>query len=145
MKNKIQVIISIAVLIIGMFVFNGCAYTVKTIPLSVDVEEGTLSKAPISEDEVRIFRSTPLDSSGYKRIGMLVVSGNHADIDLEEIYTIMRKEAAKRGAEYIIDFTIKMKKNSVSHTDDDGKTVWEDVYTFSIAGTMASLVSFSSE
>lgn len=141
MTKKIGFNILPVLFFVGSIIFTGCQTNVKTIPLSIDVRGGTINNTPVPVKEVKIFRSTPLDPFLYKPIGMIVVSGGYANIELDYIYNEMRMEAAKRGAEYIVDFKIKMKKETVSTTNDDGETVDDDIYSFTATGTMMSRVS----
>lgn len=141
MKKKIPFNILPVLFFVGSIILTGCQDLVKTIPLSVDVPNGTINNTPIPVEAVIIFRSTQMDPSLYKPIGMIVVSGDYPHIELDHIYKQMRREAAKRGAEYIVDFNVKMKKETVSTKNDDDEIVYEDVYSFTATGTMASRVS----
>jgi len=141
MTKKIGFNILPVLFFVGSIIFTGCQTTVKTIPLSIDVPDGTINNTPIPVKEVKIFRSTPLDPSVYKPIGMIIVSGGYSNIELDYLYNQIRREAAKRGAEYIVDFNIKMTKETVSKTNDDDETVYDDIYSFTATGTMMSRVS----
>lgn len=123
--------------IILSILFIGCT-NIQTIPTAETKIDNKINISPISPEEVLIYRSSkPADIEDYKEIGIVVLRGENPEID--KIYKLIRKEASKQGAKYVLDFKLKgnleSRSRTTTSTSPEGVTTTSTQYYTVIAFT----------
>ena len=79
---------------------------IQTIPTAETTLSGGVVLESIAPSEVIIYRSVkPGDMSKFREIGIVVLRGESPEFNI--IFKLIRDEAAKQGAEYVVDFKLK--------------------------------------
>ena len=126
-------------LFILTFLFAGCA-SVSSIPFS-SVGEGSKGLSPVPAQQVTVLRKTK-PAYPYHEIGLVTVQGDGPD--MEKIYSLVREEAGKRGANGVVDLKMSVRQESIPITSTacDGKgacqvsTTISVRYLYTVSGTM---------
>ncbi|MBN1797747.1 MAG: hypothetical protein JW822_04160 [Spirochaetales bacterium] len=118
---------------------------IQTIPTAeIKISEGVMSE-PIAASDVIVYRSVkPGDMSRYLEIGIVVLRGDNPELDI--IFKLIRDEAAKQGAVYVVDFKLKCNPETrsmvVTNFNPDGSMTTSvmtyEVIAYTATGTLLS-------
>ena len=139
--------------LIFLSAISGCAHTSTIVPFHKDELGQPEYSSPTLPIKVGVYRSTRPFSS-FTELGLITFHSHH--FHLKEMYDQIRKDAAAKGAEAIIDVKLKSETHTETNmvhncnpvttcdamnicaTDNQctDQLISEDVTTFLIEGTM---------
>lgn len=142
-KTSIKMLCTVLVLFLALFLMMNCT-TVKTIQLTLAQKTAAeqISTTPVNPDDVKIYRSTTIDDPNYRETAMVVLSTSI--LELPAIYSRLRKEAAQKGAHYIVNFKLQSKVKETMHIGDDGAVSNDEKRHYTASGTLLSPIVESS-